>query len=456
MQSGKNTIHLRYGSWFRDAHVTYSFPDNWDLKIFSMKDAGIIDISGIRKCLDQPVGSGSLRGLARKGMKVLLVCDDISRPTRTDLALPVIISSLTEAGVSRQDISVLIASGTHAVMTKDEIDLKIGKEIAGQHKVYTHNFSKGNVFIGRTPRGTPVYVNKHVAGSDLVIGVGGIYPHDPAGFGGGAKLILGVCGITSILHFHKKRKGSGAGGDIKNEFRQDLLDAARLARMNFIVNMVVNGDREIIDIVAGDTDLAFSEGVRRARPLLGVPGPDSGTYDLVIADVYPIDSTYAFMRKGWWPVKSVSYNCHKLIIAAMPKGIGGHMIYSVPGEPRINKLKLLYFEFRSFGIAYMAEILSSRLVSKFSRPKSNISKMSPPVSENRDPGKPDNNLTGNKGKLVVLHHPDNEITDQFASLPHQVFDNMDKYIAYVSELTGHKPLRVAIYKNSSLTFLSGD
>ncbi len=454
MQSGRNSIQLRYGSWFKDAAVTYNFPDNWDLKVFSMKDSGVLDISGIKKSLDQPVGSDGIRNLARKGMKVLLICDDISRPTRTDLVLPVIISSLTEAGVNRQDISVLISSGTHAVMTKDEIDLKMGKEIVSQYKVYTHNFNKGNVFIGRTPQGTPVYVNKRVVESDLVIGVGGIYPHDPAGFGGGAKLILGVCGISSILHFHKKRRGCGTGGDTQNDFRQDVLDAARMAHMNFIVNMLVNGERKIIDIVAGDTDQAFSEGVRRARPVLGVPGPDSGTYDLVIADVYPIDSTYAFMRKGWLPVKNVSYNCHKLIIAAMPKGIGGHMIYSVPGESRINKLKLLYFEFRSFGISYMAETLGSRLVSKFSRPKSKISR---PGSEKRDQGKPDDTKPdNNQGKIVVLHHPDGEIKDQFASLPHKVFDNMDQYIAYVSEVTGQRPLRVALYKNSSLTFPSGD
>ncbi len=454
MQSGRNSIQLRYGSWFKDATVTYNFPDNWDLKVFSMKDSGILDISGIKKSLDQPVGSGGIQNLARKGMKVLLICDDISRPTRTDLVLPVIISSLKEAGVNRQDISVLISSGTHAVMTKDEIDLKIGKEIVSQYDVYTHNFRKGNVFIGRTPQGTPVYVNKRVVESDLVIGVGGIYPHDPAGFGGGAKLILGVCGISSILHFHKKRRGRGTGGDIQNDFRQDVLDAARLAKMNFIVNMLVNGERKIIDIVAGDTELAFSEGVRRARPILGVPGPDSGTYDLVIADVYPIDSTYAFMRKGWWPVKNVSHNCQKLIIAAMPKGIGGHMIYSVPGESRINKLKLLYFEFRSFGTAYMAETLGSRLVLKFSRLKSKISRTG---NENRRPVNTDNEKTeNNQGKFVVLCHPDGEIKDQFASLPHKVFDNMDHYIEYVSEITGRRPLRVALYKNSSLTFPSGD
>jgi len=282
----KNRIQLKQGSWFKDALVTYNFPNHWDIHIFSVKESKVLNASEIKWNIDNPIGTEKLNLLARNGMKVLLVCDDISRPTRTDLVLPIIINSLTEAGVNKEDISILISSGTHNVMSRDEIDLKIGKMISDNFHVHTHNYKRGNKFIGKTVQGTPVYINNRVVESDLVIGIGGIYPHDPAGFSGGAKLILGVCGISTILHFHRKRKGSGVGGDIHNEFRQDILDAARLSHLDFIVNMLINGDREIIDIVSGDVDKAFVEGIRRARPLLGVPDPDSASYCLAVLYLY--------------------------------------------------------------------------------------------------------------------------------------------------------------------------
>lgn len=447
----KNSVQLKKKAWFADEQVTYDFPDNWDLNIFSLKDSELLTTKEIKRNIDHPIGSEKIQTLSRQGMKVLIICDDISRPTRTDLVLPILIDSLLEAGVRRDDISILIASGTHTVMTSYEIELKIGKEVINHFQVHTHNCKRENVFIGRTSRGTPVYVNKRVVESDLVIGVGGLYPHNPAGFSGGAKLILGVCSISTILHFHRKRKGSEIGGDIHNEFRLDMLEAARLAHLDFIVNMIINGDRELIDVVAGDTDEAFLEGICRARSLLGVPGPDSESYDLVIADVYPFDSTYAFMRKGWWPVKNVKQECYKLIIAAMPKGIGGHLIYSVPGDSKMNKIKLLFYEFKTFGISdFISKNIRFKLALVFRKITSKIllRKRNHKYTGESDYIKTDNHSL----EFSILHHTEGEVKAQLYLLPHRLFDNMDQYINYLNGITGQRPLRVAIYKNSSLTF----
>ena len=241
----KNRVELRQRAWFGDDRVTIEFPENWDVHLFSPPEMDALAETEIRKRIESPIGADNLELLAQPGKSVLIICDDISRPTRTDQILPVLLRKLHEHGVGKEQISILISSGTHDLMNEEETALKLGRKIAGEYKVLLHHCKRGNVLIGRTSRGTPVYVNRHLVGHDLVIGVGGIVPHNPAGFGGGAKLILGVCGIRTILHFHQRRKGIGTGGDIDNEFRLDVLEAARMAGLNFIVNTLVNRDRAI-------------------------------------------------------------------------------------------------------------------------------------------------------------------------------------------------------------------
>ena len=109
--------------------------------------------------------------------------------------------------------------------------------------------------------------------------MGGIVPHNPAGFGGGEKLILGVCGIRTILHFHQRRNGTGTGGDVNNEFRMDVQEASQLAGLGFIVNTVVNRHREVVDVFSGDPDRAFRAGVEMVRKHFGVPHPDTMNFD---------------------------------------------------------------------------------------------------------------------------------------------------------------------------------
>ncbi len=447
----ENTINLKHGAWYKDAPVTYNFPENWDVEIFSVKKSPVLDIRQVRSNIDNPVGAEKIRILAKPGMKVLLISDDIVRPTRTDIVIPVLIEMLLEAGVRKEDISILISSGTHNVMTRDEIDLKFGKATTAHFRVYTHDYRKGNKFVGKTTQGTPVFLNKRVVSSDLVIGIGGIYPHEPAGFGGGAKLILGVCGMSTILHFHRRRSGSGIGGDINNDFRRDISDAARLAHMDFIVNTVINGDRDIIELVAGDTEKAYLEGIRRARTLLSVPDPDSGSYDLVIADVYPIDSTYTFMQKGWWPVWSVKYDCFRLVIASMPKGAGGHMLFPLKRDPQINKIRLRYFEFKAFGTVYFInKIVVPKLRSILKKIRS---KIMPPAQARVSAGSEKyKNATIRTRELAILHYAEGKAKQQLETFPHMVFDDQNLYYQHISAITGNRPLKVALYKNSSLTY----
>ncbi|MCK5135108.1 MAG: DUF2088 domain-containing protein [Bacteroidales bacterium] len=449
----KNSIDIRQRAWFGDDRVTIDFPEEWDVQIFSPPEMEALHESEIRRKIESPIGFDSLDMLVLPGKKVLIICDDISRPTRTDLILPVLLGILEERGIAEEQISILVSSGTHDLMDEGEIALKLGKEIADKYNVFLHHCKRGNVYIGRTSRGTPVYVNRHLERHDLVIGVGGIVPHNPAGFGGGAKLILGVCGIRTILHFHQRRKGIGTGGDIENEFRLDVLEAARMAGLEFIVNTLVNRDREVTEIFSGDVDQAFRTGVDMARKYYGVPNPDSGNFDLVIADVYPFDASFAFTRKGWWPVMNVSQECHKMIISAMPKGVGGHLVFPIPNDRKINKLVRLYFELITFGIRhFMTKSLASRIRTMlrkmgFQKGKRLIHSKTPGAdkvksSRSEVPG----------GDVVYFHGAKREAANALQRLPYRLFSSPGEYLKYITEVTGNRPLRVAFYRSSSLTF----
>ncbi len=451
----KNLIELKQGVWVRDRLWYLEFPDQWSIEVFSHKDSSVLEEPEITGKINNPVGTDRLASMVKPGMKILIICDDISRPTRTDQLLPVLINLLEESGVEKRCISILIASGTHGSITRKEILLKLGKNVAEGYKIFTHNCRKRGTYLGRTALGTPVYVNRQISIHDLVIGLGGIYPHNTAGFSGGAKLILGVSSIRTILHFHMKREGATTGGNTENEFRRDLLDAARLAGMNFIVNSMINMDREITQVVAGDVDAAFNQGVEWARKNYGVPKPDAGNFDLVIADTYPFDASYAFTRKGWWPVRNLSRESHKLIISSMHKGKGGHLVYPIPNDRRINKFGRLYYELISFGWRHF---ISTSLTTRFNKIIGIVGAGRSSLKRAPDSGgqyKPmEADIPGRD--VSILHNASGKEKESLKKLPNNLFDNPRQYIRYLTEIYGDKPLRVALYRASSLTFPARD
>lgn len=447
----RNRVTLKHGAWIHDSDWQIRFPEDWEIEVFMHASVKALEIEEIAAMIDSPVGSAGLEQLLHTGKRVLIVCDDISRPTRTDIILPLVTERLHRYGVRDNQITILIASGTHRPMNREEIARKLGAQVALNHRVVLHDYRHKGTYAGRTTSGTPVYLNSQFAKHDLVIGVGGICPHSSAGFGGGAKLILGACNIRTILHFHQERRGAGTGQTTRNEFRQDILEAARLAGMDFIVNSMVNQRREVTGVVSGDVEEAFLSGVDMARKLYGVPHPDAGKYDLVIADTYPFDATYAFVRKGWWPVLNVSGECHKLIIASMHEGKGGHLVYPIPRDGIINKIRRLWFELLAFGpLHFLSKSVTARFRSVFARIKPGVRKA---VSESRTRKPEQTSESGYPGGDVdILHRATGSERESLRALPNRVFSDQEQYFQYLKAKTGNKPLKVALYRASSLTY----
>jgi nickel-dependent lactate racemase len=248
----------------------------------------------ISRALDHPIGSGRIEDLARPGMEVVLLFDDLQRPTPAHLVLPRIMDRLNNAGIPDERIRAVCALGTHHLLSLEQLKTKAGQEASSrlEGRLLCHDpHAKNNVIIGRTHRGTLVEINKYVAFADLIIGVGECMPHPIAGYGGSFKLVMpGVCSYRSVAdhHFtwmrHPKSRVNVLDG---NHFYEEIVDAGRISGMAFKIDLIMNEKKEIIKAFAGDPVAEHREASKYAESLYLIPLPRLA--DVTITSAFPME-----------------------------------------------------------------------------------------------------------------------------------------------------------------------
>jgi len=250
----------------------------------------------ISKTLEEPISSLPLSNQVKSGMKVVVLVDDITRPTPHKKILPILLRELNKAGIKDKDITLLIALGTHRYMTQEEITERFGEETTSRVKILNNEWKDQKQFIniGDTENKTSVIVNRRVYEADYVIGVGIIATHDLAGWSGGGKIIQpGVCSweTTQATHLLAARHDLiGALGNAENSVRKEIELVAKKVGLNFILNVVLDSKENLIEIVSGDPVKAHREGAKYARPIYEQDIP--GLADIVITNAYPADLDY--------------------------------------------------------------------------------------------------------------------------------------------------------------------
>ncbi len=291
--------------------IYFSPPSRWNL--ISNQDkppvSGVTNpLEEINRALDDPIESPRLEEIARAGMEVVLLFDDLQRPTPAHLALPEIMNRLNRSGIPDNRINGICALGTHAIPTLEQLKGKVGREAFSrlEGRILSHDpRASDNVVIGKTHTGTRVEVNPRVAFSDLIIGVGECMPHPVAGYGGGCKIIMpGVCSYRSTAdhHFtwmrHRNCKVNLLDG---NPFHEDIVDAGRLARLTFKLDLIINEKREVIRAFAGDPVAEHREASQYAASLYLVPM--SKLADVTITSAFPLEvgvqATKALLMAGF-------------------------------------------------------------------------------------------------------------------------------------------------------------
>jgi len=259
-------VHLAFGK----TGVTVNLPAGFSYRVLETRTAEPLqDPSGtIESALDDPIGSLPLVELARgKRTASISVCD-ITRPAPNPATLPLVLRRLEQAGLQRENITILIATGLHRGATASEAQQICGAEIAGSYRVVNHNARAlaEHRHLGSTARGTPVYIDERFVAADLHITLGLIEPHLMLGFSGGRKLIapgLAAQETIKVLHSPKFMRDPEAieGSVSANPLHHELLEIARMARHDFAVEAVLARDRSIAAIFAGQPEQAHQHGV---------------------------------------------------------------------------------------------------------------------------------------------------------------------------------------------------
>ncbi len=293
--------------------------------------------SRIAEALHDPIGSPTLEEIVSSNCKVAVIFDDYTRFTPTHKILPLFLKRLEKAGVRRENLSLVMATGAHEKPTSEQIKKKVGDEVIDTYKVYVHDcLDKDNlVVLGFSSSGTPVWINRQVAEADVKIGVGGVKPHPWAGFGGGAKIILpGVSAWEAIGRNHTLTVSDNARyGRIEgNPVRKDMEEVAEKVGLDMIVDTVLDDEKQVVDVVAGDFIKAHRKAVETSRRLF--ENRLEREVDILIIAFGPKDDNLWDVLTGKFVgVKRILKDGGTLIlVAACPNGVykygKGHVDYT--------------------------------------------------------------------------------------------------------------------------------
>lgn len=286
----KQKITLPYGHTTAEISVDQSNL----MGVYSPKDIDpVADIKAeIIRVLAEPIGSAPLKALAQGKKNVVLVADDNTRLTPTDVIIPELLNELNAAGIPDSAVTVVIALGTHRFMTTEEIRVKFGDEVVNRVTIKNHPYKDPQQLIdlGLTENGTRISINRDVYEADLKIGIGSIVPHHIPGFAGGAKIVQpGVSGeaTTAETHLLSVREKRSYLGIVDNPVRRELNSIARMIGLHTIFNTVLNRQGQVVRAFFGDVEQAFLTGVEISRDVYAVELPAEA--DIVLASSHPCD-----------------------------------------------------------------------------------------------------------------------------------------------------------------------
>ena len=294
------------------------------------------DRSGIdlvREAIAQPIGSPKLSALAVGKNSCTIIISDHTRPVPSRDILPVMLEALRQ-GNPEIDITLLVATGFHRPTTGKELEEKLGREIAQRESIVVHDAfdPDSNVAIGTLPSGAPLVIDRAAVETDLLISEGFIEPHFFAGFSGGRKSVLpGVCDKTTVLGNHCGEfiasPYARTGILERNPLHIDMVAAAKLAKLQFIVNVVINDDKKTVAAFAGDFEAAHAAGVAFLRPYCEVQAVPA---DIVITSNggAPLDQNIYQSVKGLTAAEASAKEGAVLIMCAdLADGTGGEGFY---------------------------------------------------------------------------------------------------------------------------------
>jgi len=263
-------IKLPYGESFKTIHI----PENNLVSVLETRQHPGLENEqeAIRDVLSKPTGSSPLIDKVNKDDKVVIIVTDNTRACPEDRILPPILEKL-EQKIVRDNITIIFALGLHPPLNRAQMEKKLGKYIVEHYRVLNHDVNNC-INTGTTSRGTPIEINRRVVEADFRISTGFIEPHFFAGFSGGRKSIApGVFSVRSAYKNHSRsmlEHPLAKTGILKgNPVHADMIEIAQAAKLDFIVNVLLNKRGEITHVVGGDMIQAHEKGCEIAKGIAG-------------------------------------------------------------------------------------------------------------------------------------------------------------------------------------------
>jgi nickel-dependent lactate racemase len=292
---GQTTCDVSLPEEYR-IHEIHKKPSN------PLPDATAATLAALR----DPVAMRPLSQIARNARSVCILISDITRPTPNGIVLPHIISELDAAGISRDSVTILIATGLHRPAPEAEKRVIVGDEaVFSAVRVENHyaNNDAQHVKLRATTRGTPVLIDKRFVEADVKILIGLVEPHFMAGYSGGRKLVApGIAHRETILTFHAppfmedpKACNCNLEG---NPLHEDQLEIVSMVGDIFAVNVIIDEQRDVVFVNAGEVIQSHLEAVAFARTICEVELSRQFSTILTSAGGFPLDKTYYQTVKG--------------------------------------------------------------------------------------------------------------------------------------------------------------
>lgn len=321
-------VKLEYGK----TGLEVTLPDDRVERTLAYKDAPPLPdpAAELHRVLAEPNGTPPLAEVAQgKRSACILICD-VTRPVPNELILTPVLSTLEAAGVPREAITILVATGLHRPNEGEEMVELVGRRIAATYRCENH-FGKrldDHAYLGDSPRGVPIWIDRRYVEAELKITIGLIEPHLMAGFSGGRKLICpGIAALETVKVWHGPKFLEDPRADCGildgNPVHEENTWIGRRAGCDFIVNVVIDALRRPLKFVAGDMVAAFEEGVKFVRSV--VVDRVTQEADIVVTSSagYPLDTTFYQSVKAMTGALPVVKQGGTIIVAAsLTEGIG--------------------------------------------------------------------------------------------------------------------------------------
>ncbi|MEA3453554.1 MAG: nickel-dependent lactate racemase, partial [Candidatus Caldatribacteriota bacterium] len=286
-------MKLKYGK----EEIRLPIEDKNIIKILNLEKQEVLlnPENKLRELLKNPINSPSLRELIfqKKAGKILIIVNDITRPTPYETILPPLLDELRQIGIKKENIIFIIATGIHRSNSPEEIKEIFGENIFSAYKFINHDCDDPYLKdLGKLKSGNKLWVNPIISDTDFIITTGVIVPHYFAGFSGGRKSILpGICGRNTIETNHANMVHSDArAGNLKgNPVHQEMQEAAEKVGVDFNINVVTDENHKIVEIVAGELLTSWQYGVEVCKQIYICPIKKKAEIVIASAGGYPKD-----------------------------------------------------------------------------------------------------------------------------------------------------------------------